>query len=43
MYQISDEGIECLKLLEGYRSTWYRDSEGNPTIGYGHLKAGFVE
>lgn len=38
MYQISDEGIECLKLLEGYRSTWYRDSEGNPTIGYGHLK-----
>lgn len=38
MYQISDEGIECLKLLEGYKSTWYGDSEGNPTIGYGHLK-----
>ena len=38
MYQISNEGIDLLKLLEGYKSTWYGDSEGNPTIGYGHLK-----
>lgn len=38
MYKISDEGIEELKLMEGFRSHWYGDSEGNTTIGYGHLK-----
>jgi len=33
----SDNGMARLKVLEGFRSTAYKDSGGKLTIGYGHL------
>jgi lysozyme len=34
---LSENGIELLKKLEGFRSKMYLDSAGLPTIGYGTL------
>jgi len=34
---ISQAGIDLIKLFEGYRSKPYRDVKGLWTIGYGHL------
>ena len=34
--EMTDSGIERLKLDEGYRDSVYRDTEGHPTAGYGH-------
>lgn len=35
-YKVSD--IELVKLREGLRLYWYKDSLGKPTGGYGHLR-----
>lgn len=29
--------LEYLKVVEGYRTTVYKDHKGNPTVGIGHL------
>ena len=34
---LSQKGIDFIKKHEGFSSTVYNDSAGNPTIGYGHL------
>jgi lysozyme len=34
--QLSAEGLELVKVSEGFRSQIYFDVEGHPTIGYGH-------
>lgn len=34
---LSDNGVELLKKLEGFRAKMYLDSAGKPTIGYGTL------
>jgi RHS repeat-associated protein len=34
---LSQKGLEFIERHEGYSSTVYKDSAGNPTIGYGHL------
>eukprot|EP01128_Nolandella_sp_AFSM9_P004669 TRINITY_DN212_c0_g1_i1.p2 TRINITY_DN212_c0_g1~~TRINITY_DN212_c0_g1_i1.p2 ORF type:complete len:172 (-),score=56.05 TRINITY_DN212_c0_g1_i1:118-633(-) len=31
------EGVNLIKSFEGWRSCWYKDAAGYPTIGYGHL------
>jgi len=33
----NQNGIDLIKSFEGWRSCWYRDPVGYPTIGYGHL------
>jgi len=33
---ISNNGIEMIKQFENFSSTWYKDSKGVWTIGYGH-------
>ena len=33
--KINEEGLEIVKLFEGYRSKPYKCSAGVPTIGYG--------
>lgn len=41
---ISDAGLHLIASFEGFVPTWYKDSGGVPTIGYGHtgtLPAGF--
>jgi len=35
--QLSAKGLAFIERHEGYSSTAYKDSAGNPTIGYGHL------
>lgn len=43
MKNFSESGVAQLKLLEGYRSTPYKDRKGCWTIGYGHkIKPGEV-
>ncbi len=38
---ISDDGLNALATLEGFRAEVYRDQAGYPTIGFGHkLKDG---
>jgi len=34
---LSPGGLDFIKQHEGFRSKVYKDSAGNPTIGYGHL------
>ena len=34
---LSSDGLQFIQRHEGYRGTVYKDSAGNPTIGYGHL------
>jgi RHS repeat-associated protein len=34
---LSANGLKFIEQHEGYSSTVYKDSAGNPTIGYGHL------
>jgi lysozyme len=34
---LSSQGLNFIKQHEGYSATIYKDSAGNPTIGYGHL------
>jgi lysozyme len=34
---LSDEGVEFIARLEGFRSKLYNDPAGHCTIGYGHL------
>ncbi|MGB6961185.1 MAG: RHS repeat-associated core domain-containing protein [Candidatus Acidiferrum sp.] len=34
---LSSKGLAFIEQHEGYSSTVYKDSAGNPTIGYGHL------
>ncbi len=34
---LSQKGLAFIERHEGYSSTVYKDSAGNPTIGYGHL------
>jgi len=34
---VSSKGLAFIEQHEGYSSTVYKDSAGNPTIGYGHL------
>ena len=34
---LSSQGLNFIKQQEGYSDTIYKDSAGNPTIGYGHL------
>lgn len=35
--RFSEIGQEKLKKIEGFKAQVYKDSEGNPTIGYGHM------
>jgi lysozyme len=35
--KFSDNGLELLKVLEGFRAKPYADSGGKMTVGYGHL------
>lgn len=35
--QLSDEGLEFMKRIEGYKNQCYPDSLNKPTIGIGHL------
>lgn len=35
--KFSDNGLELLKQLEGFRAKPYADSGGKMTVGYGHL------
>ena len=35
--KFSDNGLELLKTLEGFRAKPYADSGGKMTVGYGHL------
>lgn len=37
MLQISNNGIDLIKRFEDCKPEAYRDSVGNPTIGYGHI------
>ena len=34
---ISEEGLDLIKVSEGFSPTQYKDVAGHPTIGYGHL------
>ena len=34
---LSQKGLEFIERHEGYSGTVYKDSAGNPTIGYGYL------
>ena len=34
---LSQKGLEFIEKHEGYRDKTYKDTAGNPTIGYGHL------
>ena len=34
---LSSNGLQFIERHEGYSGTVYKDSAGNPTIGYGHL------
>ena len=34
---LSSQGLDFIKQHEGYSDKVYKDSAGNPTIGYGHL------
>jgi GH24 family phage-related lysozyme (muramidase) len=34
---LSSNGLKFIEKHEGYSGTVYKDSAGNPTIGYGHL------
>jgi lysozyme len=38
MFQISQRGMNDIKLSEGFRSKAYLDSAGIPTIGYGTIR-----
>jgi lysozyme len=38
--KISTEGIELIKQFENFSPTWYKDSKGVWTIGYGHAGKG---
>ena len=35
--ELSQEGLDRIKKLEGFSSSTYKDSAGKSTIGYGHL------
>jgi lysozyme len=35
--KFSENGLELLKVLEGFRAKPYADSGGKMTVGYGHL------
>jgi GH24 family phage-related lysozyme (muramidase) len=35
--QLSDKGLEFIKICEGYKNQCYPDSRQKPTIGIGHL------
>mmetsp|Transcript_11701 Transcript_11701/g.17368 ORF Transcript_11701/g.17368 Transcript_11701/m.17368 type:complete len:193 (-) Transcript_11701:93-671(-) len=37
---INNRGLDLIKNFEGWRSCWYKDAAGYPTIGYGHLIKG---
>ena len=48
-FKLSALGLEDLLVEEGYRDRVYKDSQGHPTIGVGHLltytenKVGYIE
>lgn len=35
--ELSEQGLELLKKLEGFKAKAYKDSAGKMTIGYGHM------